>query len=97
LARYRDRLGGLEQAVHRMTGMSAARFAIPGRGTIAAGMVADVVVFDEHTVIDTGTYADPWQRPLGIHHVIVAGRPAVWHGQLVDTTRGRVLRRGARA
>lgn len=96
LGRYRDLLGGLEQAVHRMTGASAARFAIPSRGTIATGLVADVVVFDERAVIDTGTYAEPWQRPRGIHHVIVGGRVAVWDGEPVSGTCGRVLRRAER-
>lgn len=93
LGRYRDHLGGLEQAVHRMTGASAARYGIPSRGVIATGYVADVVVFDESAVIDEGTYAEPWRRPAGIHHVLVGGCAAVWESELGDVRAGRVLRR----
>lgn len=94
LGRYVDRLGSVEEAVHRMTGSSAARFRIPARGILADGLVADLVVFDEAEVTDRGTYSDPWLRPAGIHHVIVGGRAAVWDSEVVDDSAGAVLRRG---
>lgn len=94
LGRYREALGSLETAVHRMTGASAARFGIPGRGVIADGYVADLVVFDPDTVVDRGTYAEPWLRPAGIRHVIVGGRAAVLDSEVVDGANGVVLRRG---
>lgn len=93
LGPYRDVYGGFEEAVHRMTGASAARFGIPRRGTIGDGQVADLVVVDPHRVRDTGTFANPWQRPTGVEHVFLAGRAAVWHGEVVDSSRGAVLRR----
>ena len=94
LGRYREALGSLEAAVHRMTGASAARFGIPGRGVIADGYVADLVIFDPEAVIDRGTYADPWLRPVGIRDVLVAGKPAVLETEVVDGGAGVVLRRG---
>ncbi|MBM4443204.1 MAG: amidohydrolase family protein, partial [Candidatus Rokubacteria bacterium] len=42
----------LEQAVHRITGEVADLFGIPGRGRIAAGNAADLVLFDPATVDD---------------------------------------------
>ena len=93
LGRYRDVYGSLEEAVHRMTGASAARFRIPGRGILADGRIADLVVFDPDRIRDTATFDDPWQAPTGIQQVIVAGRPAVWNGDVVDTSLGSVLRR----
>jgi len=93
LGRYREVLGSLEAAVHRMTDASARRFRIPDRGTVADGMIADLVVFDPDAVSDRSTYSEPWLRPAGIRHVIVGGRAAVWDSELVDGRTGVVLRR----
>jgi len=56
-------------------------------------MIADVTVFDPTTIIDTGTYAEPNRHPIGISHVLVAGRIAVENGKLTGAHAGRVLRR----
>lgn len=93
LGRYRERLGSLEAAVHRMTGASARRFGIPDRGVIADGMVADLVVFDPEGIVDQSTYEEPWLRPSGVQHVLVGGRPAVWDAEPMDSSAGVVLRR----
>ncbi len=94
LGRHREALGGLEAAVHRMTGASARRFSIPERGEVADGLIADLVVFDPETIIDRATYEDPYAAPDGIRHVFMAGRPALLDGEVVDDRAGRVLRRG---
>ena len=46
----------LEQAVHKMTGLSAARFRIGERGLLKAGYMADVVLFDPLRVKDGATF-----------------------------------------
>ncbi len=80
----------LEQAIHKMTGMTAARVHLRDRGRIAPNAAADVVVFDPATVSDTATYADPFQYPVGISTVIVNGAIALRDGQR-DTRAGRPL------
>jgi dihydroorotase/N-acyl-D-amino-acid deacylase len=93
LGRYRHLFDGLEGAIHRMSGASARRFAIPERGLVADGQVADLVVFDAASISDQSTYADAWVPPSGIHHVFLAGRAAVWDGAVTDARAGIVLRR----
>ena len=68
------KLFDLGQAVHKMTGLPAKCFGLKDRGRIAAGMAADVVVFDAERVIDRGTYEAPVQAPDGIVAVIIGGR-----------------------
>jgi N-acyl-D-amino-acid deacylase len=67
------KLFSLETAVHKLAGFAAKRFKVVDRGELAAGKFADVVVFDPHTVIDRGTYAEPHQAPIGIDLVVVNG------------------------
>jgi N-acyl-D-amino-acid deacylase len=86
-------LFGLEAAVRKMTGLSAARFGLSGRGMIAAGAYADLTVFDPERVIDRATFAEPTLPAAGIEHVFVNGRP-VWSGGKPTGERpGRALRR----
>lgn len=68
----------LEEAVLKLAGRPAERFGVPDRGVVAAGKVADLVVFDPDTVCDQGTYADPHQAPVGIHSVYIGGQQ-VWN------------------
>ena len=85
----------LEQAVHKMTGQSAAKFRLTDRGEIAVGRFADIVVFDPATIADVATYQKPRQHPVGIEYVIINGRVAVKGGAQRDVRPGRVLRHSA--
>lgn len=71
---------GLEEAVRRMTSLSCDRFGLTDRGRVAEGLYADLVLFDPATVIDTATYDDPKQEPVGIDLVIVNGTVALENG-----------------
>lgn len=87
----------LPQAVHKMSGFAASRIGLGDRGRIAAGLAADVVVFDPATVADRATFAEPFQYPVGIRVVVVNGVPALRDGLRSDARRGRALRAAARA
>jgi N-acyl-D-amino-acid deacylase len=63
----------LEQALHKMTGLSAGRFHLEGRGRLQAGSCADIVVLDPDRVRDCATYASPAQFSEGIEQVWVNG------------------------
>jgi N-acyl-D-aspartate/D-glutamate deacylase len=87
----------LETAVHRMTGMTAAKLGLVDRGHIAVGQAADLVLFDPKTVSDRATYDDPKQFPAGIPHVFVNGAWAVRDGRHTGARAGRLLRKSQTA
>ena len=100
-ARYwrERRLFTLEQAVHKMTGMTARNLRIADRGLLRAGAMADVVVFDPDTIADTATYDKPMGVSLGIERVFVNGvlayRGGQGEGAQVLARAGRMLTRAA--
>jgi N-acyl-D-amino-acid deacylase len=81
----------LETAVHKMTGMPAARLGLRDRGVVRVGAAADLVVFDPARVRDESSYPDPHRYPSGIHQVIVNGHVAVDGGRMARPGAGRVL------
>jgi dihydroorotase/N-acyl-D-amino-acid deacylase len=83
----------LAEGVHRMTGMSAARFGLVDRGAVRAGAFADLVVFDPGAIADVATYADPHHPPAGIAHVFVNGTAVVRDGGHTGARPGRTLRK----
>jgi N-acyl-D-amino-acid deacylase len=88
----RDRqLFSLETAVHKMTGMPAARLGLRDRGRLVAGSTADLVVFDPATVRDEATFAEPHRYPTGIPWVIVNGAVVVDRDRFIAAGSGRVL------
>jgi N-acyl-D-aspartate/D-glutamate deacylase len=97
------KLLSLEEAVHRITGLPAERFGLTGRGRIAVGTAADLVIFDPKT-IDCGPitmrndlpagearlYADA----VGIREIIVGGVTVARDNRPTGMMGGRVLRSG---
>ena len=81
----------LETAVWKMTGLTARNFGLAGRGTLAVGQAADVVVFDAATVRDTATYERPQVLATGVRYLFVNGKLAVDNGRRTDALAGRAL------
>lgn len=95
LGHYSRELGlfPLEQAVHKMTGLSAARFGLQDRGLVRAGHHADLVLFDPDLVTDRATFADPQQPAEGIAAVWVNGALSYQGGHPTGARAGRWLPR----
>ncbi len=94
----------LEEAIHKMTGMPAARLGLTDRGLLREGFAADVVVFDLARVRDRATNMWPHAQPLvnypheypeGIDWVLVNGSVAVDTGRPTGVLAGHVLRHRA--
>lgn len=88
-----EKLFPLTVAVHKMTGMSAARFQLDGRGLVKCGYYADLVMFDPETVRDVASFSDPQQPAAGIEAVMVNGVMSYGRDQQVIGRAGRFLRR----
>jgi N-acyl-D-amino-acid deacylase len=96
-------LMSLEHAVHRLTAQPADLFGIKDRGRLAAGLAADLVIFDPRTV---GSPERPVRRndlpgggkrfvmpSSGILWTIVNGHVTYAEGSLTDARAGQMLRR----
>ncbi len=67
------RLFPIQEAVHKMTGLTAQRFKLVDRGLIREGYFADLVLFDPESVRDEATFDDPARAAVGIEAVWVNG------------------------
>lgn len=85
----------LETAIHRITQEPAEIVGLKDRGVLAPGMIADIAVFNERIIGDTATYADPFQKPIGMNHVIMNGGFALRDGVQTNLRLGDYLLRRA--
>lgn len=77
-------LCSIETAVQRITQKPAEIVGLKDRGVLRPGYIADITVFDPSTIADTATYDEPFQKPIGVQHVMMNGRFALRDG--VQTT-----------
>jgi N-acyl-D-amino-acid deacylase len=97
LGTYARDLGviSLEEAIHRMTGLTAWRLGLADRGLVRPGYKADLVMFDAQQVADRATYDTPHMYPTGIQGVIVNGQFVLRNGERLPVLPGRVLLRNS--
>ena len=90
-----EKLLSLESAIHKMTELPARKLGLKDRGRVAAGNVADLVLFDPAVVIDQSTIERPEASPLGVPAVMVSGEWVIDDGKVTGKHSGRVLKRAA--
>ncbi|TVT89253.1 amidohydrolase family protein [Pseudomonas sp. RGB] len=83
----------LHTAVHKMTGLSAARFGLAERGEIRQGYWADLVLFDPLRVRDVADFKAPQRAAEGIDGVWINGVLSYSDGQANGQRAGRFLAR----
>ncbi len=86
-----EKVLSLEEAVKKMTSVTAERFGLSDRGVIREGAWADLVLFDAQTVADRATYTDPHQYPEGIPYVVVNGVVVIEQCEHTGALPGQVL------
>ena len=95
LAKYvRDeKVISLENAVRKMTSLPANRLGLYGRGHIAPGMQADLLIFDPDKVQDNATFESPVAYATGFDYVIVNGQLVIDDNTSTQSRPGQVLAR----
>jgi N-acyl-D-aspartate/D-glutamate deacylase len=94
----------LEEAHWRLSAYPAQAAGLKGRGYLAEGMPADIIIYDAATV-DSGPQERVWdypagewrliQKATGYKHIIVNGETTFEDGVCTNATPGRLLRHGA--
>ncbi|TDJ77539.1 MAG: D-aminoacylase [Planctomycetota bacterium] len=91
---HRERAGlSLEAAIHKLTALAAEHVGLSGRGVIAPGAAADLVLFDPERIADRATVADPKRTAAGIELVWVNGILVWSEGRATGARPGAVIRR----
>lgn len=95
LGRYVGELNALtlEQAIYKMTGLSAEHMGLSQRGLVRAGMAADLVLFDPGKIMDHATAQDSQALSTGISQVWVNGVSVYQDGTVSHQMPGRFLKR----
>jgi N-acyl-D-amino-acid deacylase len=87
-------LFSLGEAIRKMTSLPAARFGLEGRGGIAEGYHADLLLFDPRLVADEASFEDSIRPAAGILGVWVNGELSYGPGARGAARAGRFLARG---
>lgn len=95
LGRYvrEQKIMPLEQAIHKMTGLSAEHIGIAQRGLVVPGYYADLVLLDPATVIDNATITNATALSAGITAVWVNGQLVYKEGAAVTNFPGKFVPR----
>jgi N-acyl-D-amino-acid deacylase len=83
-----EKLFALPEAIHKMTGMSAKRYNLAGRGEIRQDAFADLVLFDPKNIKDTATFENPISVAEGIESVFVNGELTYQKGKVKNNRSG---------
>lgn len=82
----------LEDAIHKLTALSAEKIHVKKRGMLAPGYFADIVIFDPDTIQDHATFSEPHQYSTGVQHVFVNGVQVLKDGEHTGAKPGKFVR-----
>ena len=85
----------LEQAIHKMTGLTAEYLLVKNKGLIRNGYDADILIFDEERFRDTATYRNSNSITEGLDYVFVNGQLVYHDKKFTGAMPGRLIRHNA--
>lgn len=83
----------MEEAIRKMTSLTADNLGIKKRGRIAVGQYADLVLFDPEKIADRATPEKPQLSSVGISKVWVNGKEVFATEQTTKVYPGKIIRR----
>ena len=81
----------LMEALKKMTLLPVQRVNLTHKGEVKEGYDADLVIFDENTIIDRATFEEPTLPPEGISYVLLNGEIAVRNNEIVNGRLGSYI------
>ncbi len=87
-----EKVISLEEAIYKLTYLSASKLKIDKRGILQPGFYADVVIFDPENIRDNATFEDPHQYAEGVLHVFVNGVQVLKDGEHTGATPGKFVK-----
>ncbi|MGF6376245.1 N-acyl-D-aspartate/D-glutamate deacylase [Clostridiales Family XIII bacterium PM5-7] len=81
----------LMDALRKMTILPADRLNLKTKGEIKEGFDADIVIFDEHIIMDRADFENPTLHPEGIEYVLIGGEVAINRQKMINGRLGRYI------
>ena len=82
----------LQEAVRKLSKLSADKMHIKRRGEIKVGNYADIVIFNPATIADHATFEKPHQYATGMIDVFVNGKQVLKDGEHTGATPGKYVK-----
>lgn len=82
----------LEEAIRKLTKLSAEKLHLQKRGELKVGNFADIVIFDGATIKDNATFEKPHQYATGMIDVFVNGQQVLKSGEHTGAMPGRFVK-----
>lgn len=86
-----ERVLSLPEAIRKITSLPAKTMRLKRKGLLQVGMDADLNIFKPEALHEKATFLQPRQLSEGMDHVFVAGKPAIFEGELTAHCGGTVL------
>ncbi|SFF25264.1 N-acyl-D-amino-acid deacylase family protein [Thermoflexibacter ruber] len=83
----------LEEAIRKLTSLSAEKLRIKKRALLKEGYFADIVIFDADKIQDHATFEKPHRYATGMVHVFVNGVQVLKDGEHTGAKPGRFVKR----
>ena len=87
-----EKLISLQEAIRKLTKLTAKNIKVQKRGELKAGNYADIVIFDPARVKDNATFEKPHQYSEGMIHVLVNGIQVLKDGEHTGAKPGRFVK-----